>query len=180
MTLFGLASNRVVPGQTRVAQRLAERCRAVAERRGSPVDRLLAHRALGAALMQLGKLRQARAELEAIPPLYDPERDQGLAARCVTDPRTSGLSFLGLVLAVMGYPEQARRMADEAAGYAAELGHAKTTGHVLCHAEAERAQLLGDALAVRDYAEAVRALAAEHGMPMWRGYGLVLRGWALA
>ena len=52
--LFGLASNRVVRGQTRAAQRLAERCRALAERRRDPVDRLLAHRAMGAALMQLG------------------------------------------------------------------------------------------------------------------------------
>ena len=44
----------------------------------------------------------------------------------------------------------------------------------------ERAQLLGDVPAVRACAEAVLALAAEHDMPMWRGYGLVFRGWALA
>jgi predicted ATPase/class 3 adenylate cyclase len=179
-TLFGLASNRVVRGQTRAAQRLAERCRTVAERRRSPVDRLLAHRAMGAALMQLGELGEARAEFEAIPALYDPERDRGLAARCVTDPRTSGLSFLALVLWMMGHPEQARRTADEASRCAAELAHANTTGHVLCHAQGERVQLLGDAPAVRACAEAVLGLAAEHDMPMWRGYGLVFRGWALA
>ena len=115
----------------------------------SPVDRLLAHRAMGAALMQLGELRQARAELEAIPALYDPERDRGLAARCVTDPRASGLSFLALVLWIMGYPDQARRTADEASRHAAELQHANTTGHVLCHAGGELAQLLGDAPAAR-------------------------------
>jgi predicted ATPase/class 3 adenylate cyclase len=179
-TLFGLASNRVVRGQTRAAQRLAERCRTVAERRRSPVDRLLAHRAMGAALMQLGELGEARAEFEAIPALYDPERDRGLAARCVTDPRTSGLSFLALVLWMMGHPEQARRTAVEASRCAAELAHANTTGHVLCHAQGERVQLLGDAPAVRACAEAVLGLAAEHDMPMWRGYGLVFRGWALA
>ena len=108
----------------------------------SPVDRLLAHRAMGAALMQLGELRQARAEFEAIPALYDPERDRGLAARCVTDPRASGLSFLALVLWMMGHPDQARRTADEASRHAAGLRHANTTGHVLCHAGGERAQLL--------------------------------------
>ena len=67
-TLFGLASNRVVRGQTRVALGLAQRCHTVADGRGSPVDRMLAHRAAGVALMQLGELRRARAELAAIPP----------------------------------------------------------------------------------------------------------------
>jgi class 3 adenylate cyclase/predicted ATPase len=179
--LFGLASNRVVRGETRTALHLAERCRAAAERRRDPVDRLLAHRATGAALMQLGALREARIEFEAIPPLYDPERDRGLAARCVTDPRASALSFLALVLWMMGYPDQARRTAGEASRCAAELGHANTTGHILCHGGGgELAQFLRDVPATGCYAEAVIALAAEHDMPMWRGYGLVLRGWVLA
>ena len=131
--------------------------------------------------MQLGDLRQSRAEFEAIPALYDPERDRDLAARCVTDPRASGLSFLALVLWIMGYPDQARRTADEASGCAAALQHANTTGHVLCHGGGgELAHLLRDVPATRDHAEAVIALAAEHDMPMWRGYGLVLRGWVLA
>jgi len=89
-------------------------------------------------------------------------------------------SFLALVLWMMGHPDQARRTADEASRHAAGLRHANTTGHVLCHARGERAQLLGDAPAARACAEAVLALAAEHDMPMWRGYGLVFRGWALA
>jgi predicted ATPase len=179
-TLFGLYSNRVVRGETRTALRLAERSRAVAEHRRDPVDRLLVHRAMGAALMQLGELRRARAEFEAIPALYDPERDRGLAARCVTDPRASGLSFLALVLWVMGYPNRARQTTDEAARQATALQHANTTGHVLWAAQGERAQLLGDASAARCYAEALLTLAGEHGMLMWRGHGLVLRGWALA
>ena len=179
--LFGLFSNRVVRGETRTALHLAERCRTAAERRRDPVDRLLAHRATGAALMQLGELRRARSELEAIPALYDPDRDRDLAARCVTDPRASGLSFLALVLWIMGYPDQARRTAGEAARCAAGLQHANTTGHVLCHGGGgELAHLLRDVPATRGHAEAVIALAAEHDMPMWGGYGLVLRGWVLA
>lgn len=179
--LFGLASNRVVRGETRAALRLAERCRAAALRRQDPVDRLLAHRARGAALMQLGALAEARAEFEAIPVLYDPARDRGLAARCVTDPRASGLSFLAIVLWLLGYPDQARRTAGEASSRAADLGHANTTGHVLCHGGGgELAQLLRDVPAARACADRVMALAAEHDMPMWCGYGRVLHGWTLA
>ena len=46
-----------------------------------------------------------------------------MAARCVTDPRASVLSFLALVLRMMGYPDQARCTAGEAAGCAAGLQH---------------------------------------------------------
>ena len=130
--------------------------------------------------MQLGELRQARSEFEAIPALYDPERDRDLAAHCVTDPRASGLSFLALVLWMMGLPDQARRTADEAARHSAALQHANTTGHVLCHGGGELAMLLHDVPSVRRCGEAVTTLAAEHDMPMWRGYGLVLQGWAAA
>ena len=133
-TLFGLASNRIVRGETRAAERLAEQCRVLTEHGRRPADRLLAHRAMGAALMQLGALREARVEFEQISALYDPQRDRSLAARCVTDPRASGLSFLAIVLWIMGYPEQAQRTAGGASRYAAELGHANTTGHILCHA----------------------------------------------
>ncbi|WP_084673958.1 AAA family ATPase [Methylobacterium sp. WSM2598] len=50
--LFGLASNRVVRGETHTALCVAERCAVIAKRQGSPADQLLAHRARGAALMQ--------------------------------------------------------------------------------------------------------------------------------
>ena len=178
--LFGLASNRVVKGQTRDAQLLAERCRIIAERRGSRVDRMLAHRAMGVALMQFGELRHARAEFEAISPLYDPYRDRTLAARCVTDPRATGLGFLALTLWIMGYAEQAQRVADDASRCAAELKHANTIGQVLRHAVAERAILRGDVPEVQRCADAVLELAAAQNMRMLRGYGLVFRGWAFA
>lgn len=178
--LFGLASNRIVRGETRAARQLAGRLRVAAERSGDPVSRLLAHRAVGAATMQLGEFAQARSEFAQIGALYDPQRDRSLAARCVTDPRASGLSFLSLVLWILGYPEQARRTAREASRCATELGHANTIGHTLCHAGAELAQFLRDVPAVRSHADAAIALAAKHHMPMWHGYGTVFRGWAVA
>src|SRR5262249_56330027 len=69
--LFGLFSNRVVRGETRLALHLAKRCSSVAKWHGRPADRILAHRAMGAALMQLGALREARSEFEQIAQLYE-------------------------------------------------------------------------------------------------------------
>ncbi len=178
--LFGLASNRIVRGETKAALEIAERCLAAAKLKNNPVDWILAHRARGAAQMQLGELRKARLEFEAIPALYDAARDRDLAAHCVTDPHASGLSFLALVLWIMGLPDQALRAAHQAAQHSAELQHANTTGHVLCHGGGEVAMLLRDVQSVRSYAAATMTLAAEHDMPMWRGYALVMQGWVAA
>ncbi|WP_052763780.1 adenylate/guanylate cyclase domain-containing protein [Microvirga massiliensis] len=179
-TLFGLASNRVVGGQTRAALAFARKCRSTADHTGDRVTRLLSHRAMGAALRQLGRLTEARTEFESILPLYEPELDRSLAASCITDPRISGLSLLSQVLWVMGYPTQADRTAREAFRSAAELGHTNTLGHVHVHAGAELGELRRDVPAARKQARATIELAEKHHMRGWRGYGLVIRGWALA
>jgi predicted ATPase len=179
-TLFGLFTNRMVRGETRAARQLAEQLRALAGSQGNAVNRILSHRAMAAALMQLGELAQARSELENVIALYDPQRDRYLATRCITHPHASGLAFLSLVLCVMGYPEQAKRWAQDALRYAAELEHANTTGLVCFYAGAGLAALIGDAAAAGDYADMLIRLADEHHVPPWRGPGLVFRGWALA
>jgi predicted ATPase len=179
-TLFGLFSNRIVRGETRAAQHLTGQLHLLAERTGDPVSRLLAHRATGAVMMQLGEFSKARSEFQQIGALYDPDRDRSLGARCVTDPLVSGLSFLSLVLWIMGYPEQARRTASEASRCAEELGHANTSGHILCHGGAGLTQWRRDVRMTRTHSEALIALADEHDMRMWRGYGCTMQGWALA
>jgi predicted ATPase len=60
------------------------------------------------------------------------------------------------------------------------LGHTNTLGHVHVHAGAELKELQRDVPAAHDYAEAVIELAEKHHMRGWRGYGLVIRGWAFA
>ncbi|HEY2112448.1 MAG TPA: hypothetical protein VGH25_12040, partial [Dongiaceae bacterium] len=45
-------------------------------RRHRPADQILAHRASGAAHMQLDALQDARPEFEKIAVLYEPQRDR--------------------------------------------------------------------------------------------------------
>ena len=179
-TLFGLASNRVVRGETLVALRLAKQCRALALRAGLPAPLLLSHRATGAALMQAGAFAHARREFEAIPALYDPERDRELAARSVTDPRASGLAFLSLVLWALGYPDQAKGTAAEALRCAVELEHANTVNHVRFYAGAQLSELLRDVHAAREHADAAIAWADRHRLASWRGHSSIIRGWVCA
>ena len=177
--LWGLFAYYVGCGECRAALDLAERLRAAAEQGTDPVGRLLGHRTLGSAFMQLGRLREARSELEAAAALHDPRRDRALAARYITDPHASGLGYLALVLWMLGYADQAGAAALEAIRYADELGHASTTIHVRVHAGAHLAALLGDSHAVATHAGAAVALASEYQQRAWWGFGAVLQGWAL-
>ena len=178
--LYGLYAQHVMRGECRAALDLAERVRAAAERGGDPVERLLGHRTVGTALMQLGSLREARSELEAAVALHDPRRDRSLAAPYIIDPHATGLAYLALVLWMLGYPDQARGAAREAIRYAAELEHASTTNDVRFHAGAQLAALLGDCRAAEAHAHAVTTVASEYRLQAWWGFGAVLRGWALA
>ena len=179
MPLFGLFQHRLVGGRCLAARAIAERLRALADRGGDPVHRLVSHRALGTVATATGSLAEARAELEAVAAIYDARRDQALVARYSTDPGASGLAFLALVLWVSGFPEQARRASRDAIRAARELEHVNTTCHVRLFAGAHLAELLRDPTAAEAEADAVIALAAEHRLPSWQNRGRILRGWAL-
>ena len=120
--LYGLFAHYVVRGECRTALDFAERLRASAGRGGDPVDRLVGHRAVGTALMQLGSLQEAQSELDAALALHDPRRDRSLVARYVIDPHASGLAYKALLLWILGHPNQARLTAREAIRDAPDSG----------------------------------------------------------
>jgi predicted ATPase len=98
----------------------------------------------------------------------------------VHDPKVSALTYLALVLWILGLPEQARRSSAAAFQCAAELDQANLTAHVRNFAGAGLAELLGDVAAVRTHAEAIIELAERYSLGYWRVNGLILRGWVLA
>ena len=119
--LYGQCVYCINSGKTRMALGLAERCRSLAKGNDDRVTRLIGHRAMGVALMQLGEFGPAKAQFEQILALYAPEQDRFLATQFVTDPCASGGAFLALDLWALGYPAQAIIARDQAFTTAAEL-----------------------------------------------------------
>ena len=177
MALFGLRSNRMVRGETREALRLAEQCLSVAECHNERDYRLLGYYGLGAMWMHIGELAKMRSNFESTVALSGPDRS--LAARCIIDPHTTALAYLALVRWMLGYPVQARRIADEALQCATELEHANTTALVRTIAGAQLAELLRDVPATRDYADLVIALVRQYDLHAWHPLVKALQGWAL-
>ena len=132
-----------------------------AEDRGDAAARVTGHRTVGAALCQLGRLAESRDHLEAALALYDPVRDRSSALVYAIDSRVVGLSWLSLVLVVLGYPEQALAQNGEALAYARELAHPSTTAVALAPMGCVLYQLLRDRRNAREQAEAAMALARE-------------------
>lgn len=178
--LYGQCVYCINSGKTRMALGLAKRCRSLAKGNDDRVTRLIGHRAMGVALMQLGEFGPAKAQFEQILSRYDHERDHFLATQFVTDPCASGGAFLALDLWALGYPAQAIVARDRAFTTAAELNHANSNGFVWFFAGAQLSELIGDKEGIKNYADKVITLSTQYHLPTWQGHGDILAGWSLA
>src|SRR4029077_4779799 len=99
---------------------------ALAEKQGTPVPLVIAHRVMGITLGLTGNIADARARLDRALALYDPAEHRPLATRLGTNARISALSFRALILWLLGYPEAAQADLDYAVKGAREIGQAST------------------------------------------------------
>ncbi|WP_108516550.1 adenylate/guanylate cyclase domain-containing protein [Bradyrhizobium algeriense] len=178
-TLSGEFVYYFVRGDHRTMRRLTDEARHVSERLPNPLVRLASHRLAGITAMHSGAFLKARSEFEAILQLYDARQHRSQPVHYVHDPKVSALTYLALVLWILGLPDQARRSSNEAFRCAAELDQANLTAHVHNFAGAGLDELLGDVPGVRTHAEAIVGLADRHNLGYWRVNGLILRGWAM-
>src|SRR5713101_3282727 len=84
----------------------------------------------------------------------------------------------GLALWHLGYPEQAQTRSHEAVHLAQELGQPYSLVHALSLAALFHTER-GDGHIAQERADALVALASEHGFPLYLAFGTVQRGGAL-
>jgi hypothetical protein len=178
-TLNGLRAHTMIAGEVSTSLRLAKQCLTAAERYTACDYRVIGHFGLGVAWLYSGELLKARSELERTVALYDRVRDRSLAARCLVDPCAAALGFMSLVWWALGYPEQAVRTRNAAFECEQEVRHAHSSALVHAFAGALLAELLRDGTVAQHEADAVIALADEHGLRSWRAHAIIHLGWAL-
>jgi adenylate cyclase len=138
-----------------------------------------AHLALGNVLFWRGDCVSARAHLERVNALYDPQQHRSHTFLYGLDPGVVGLSYAAQVLWLLGYPDQALRRNHEALTLAHELGHPHTLAHALGFA-ASLYQFRRDAQAAKEQVKAMLALSSAQEFPQWLAWGAILHGWVLA
>jgi predicted ATPase/class 3 adenylate cyclase len=178
-TLSGEFVYCFVRGDYPMMRRLSDEARQVSERLPNPVIRLASHRLAGITAMHFGAFPEARSEFETILQLYDAQQHRSQPVHYVHDPQVSALTYLALVLWILGFPDQARHLSKMAFRCAAELDQANLTAHVHNFAGAGLDELLDDVAGVQAHGDAIVELADRHSLGYWRVNGLILRGWAM-
>jgi predicted ATPase/DNA-binding winged helix-turn-helix (wHTH) protein len=136
-----------------------------------------AYYVLGLTLFYLGELPAARAHFEQALALYDPQRS--VASAPLLDSGVACLGFLTLVLAMLGYPDQALQKSHASLTLAHELSHPYSLACARYRVGFYQ-QFLGQAQAAQEQAEATITLATEKGFAFFVAVGLALKGRALA
>ena len=162
----------------RTAQQLAEQCRAMGNAANDQDLLMLAHHAAGVTLSALGQHSAALRELRQAIAIHDPT---DMPRR-----RSPMVRILASFVAVrqrfrlwfLGYPDQARRLNEEAVALAERLNHPYSLAAALDYS-AWVDQLRGDSAAAQKHAENAIAISMKHDFVFWLLTAMILRGWAL-
>jgi len=177
--LMGLRTFYTVRAELRTARGLADQLLGLAEEAQELALQVQARRALGANLFYLGELVPARERLEQAMALYDPELHRSHAYVYGLEPGVQGLALLAMDLWLLGYPDQACVRSQEALALARTPSHPSDSADALI-AAAEVRLFRGEIQPAHELAQALVALATDHGLPYGLACGTILTGWALA
>jgi predicted ATPase/class 3 adenylate cyclase len=178
-TLSGEFVFHFVRGNYPAMRQLTAEVQRLSKRLPDPILQLASHRLAGITAMHAGEFPEARSEFEAILALYDPGQHRSHPVHYVHDPKVSALTYLALVLWILGFPDQAQRSSTAAFACAGELNQANLTAHVHNFAGAGLDELLGDVAGVQTHAAAILELAERHNLHYWRLNALILQGWVM-
>src|SRR5262249_39008601 len=174
-------------GDLRTAVDLAERALAIAGRVGSPSIQATAHCGLGTALMYAGDFCRSREHLEQVvhermprkvPSVQAAKTVAGLERLAIHDERAVASAFIAPALWFLGFPDQASMRIQQVIRRAQEIARPFSLGTV--HAVATIIHIARHEVEeVSARAVALRAVAAEHGLPAFHYSGIILEGWIL-
>jgi predicted ATPase len=126
-----------------------------------------------------GDIAEGHAHLDRGIALYDAVQQRPLATRFGVDSGVSTFVLRAVALWVLGYPEVALADADHAVSNAREIGQAATLMYALCTSGLAHI-LLGDYVTAKAQSDEVVLLAGEKGTTVWKGWGMINKGCALA
>jgi predicted ATPase len=174
--LRGLWGFYIVRNELKTAHELGKKCLALSKRARDPALFLWTYYMLGMTLFHLGELGSALEYFEKGIAVYDIKKRR--SHRALQDPGVSCLSYMAVILWLLGYPDQALKKSRQALTLANDLSHPFSLAYALNMA-AVFFQIYHDVNETQKHAKAGNALCIEQGIPYWLAYGPILMGWAL-
>jgi predicted ATPase len=173
--MYGQWTGNFSAGNLARAAEHAKQFLALAEKQTRSAPLLVAHRLMGGTLLISGEFQTARLHLDRAITLYAPEEHRSLATRFGQDIGVASLVYRSFVLYRLGYPDSALGDADEALKCARDLGQAGTLLYALLGA-AFFEVVCGRFDVAEAPVEEMSALSEKLGLPLWKGFGELLRG----
>jgi len=165
--LWGLWYVNFSRGQFQAARELAESLIDVAQNGNDPALLLEAHHTLWPTLFHVGEPLLARSHVDQGLALYDAKQHRAYVSLYgAHDPGVCGMYYRGMILWVLGYPDQALQRAHEALHFAQELNHPLTTVFTLFHTAYTHYQR-GEHQAAAEKVEATVTLVKAQGLAGW-------------
>lgn len=179
LVLLGLCNFYMSRGELQAALELGEQLFTLAQKTEDPELLVVAHRALGVPLGQLGEFIRAREHFEQGIALYDLRQYRSPALRYGGyDPLMACLFWSAWVSWHLGYPDKALQRIHEALTLAEGLSSPPNLVAALSITNMTH-QCRRDVQLVQEQAEVGIALATNQGTRYWLVIETILRGWAL-
>ena len=173
---YAQARYHALRGEPDLAHRLGEDLLRLSLERNDSAGLVLGHMSSGRDLMLVGSFTSARVHLESVQALYDPIAHRSLGHETGIFPHVNAEAYLGLVLFILGFPDQGSARSSGAIAEARALAHAPSLALSLGIGTI-MLSLAGDNAALKERAGELVAVATEQGFPIWRGHGTMHQGW---
>ena len=177
-TLYGIYAYHLFRGEVGQGLAVARESLQRAQSLGDAASLTLAHRMLGSVLFFSGAPREAAHHCEEALRLYDPQRERESPLWAVADVKTISLSILATASALLGYPDKALALHEEAARHAAELDSPHSSVLALSQYGATCLTLRDPERGIANERQVI-ALADKYGFRTWRAHARCRVGQAL-
>ena len=178
--LYRQAAYELVRGNFRTSRGLSEEFLRTAESQDADGPALVARRVLALNQWCLGELCESRGEFERMLEIYVQEQHAGLAYQFGQDPRPAGLAVLSIVLQLLGYPDQASSVREEAIARADDIAHANTLGYAQTFAICVLGAVRRDWQIIRDYAPSILKFTEHERLLIWNAWTKFFHSLAIA
>jgi predicted ATPase len=158
---------------------LAAQFLVLAEKQGSVVPVVVAHRIMAVSLLCTGDILQARLHSDRAAALHNPAEHRPVAARFGQDNGVAILAYRSLGSWLLGYPAASLADVESAVKAAREIGQAATLMFILTHTALTHLVSRNYA-AAKGEAEELAAVAGDKGALFWKAIGTMAQGWVFA
>jgi len=175
--LYGLQVYHFTHAQPEVVIRYAKEILDLGERTGNRQATILGERVAGSAYLILGRFAETRQAYENLLRLYEASGNSAAAADTGRNPMVAGSAFLGICLAVMGYPDQARAVTEHGRAHAEAIEHAISVVFILRRGSIT-SMLLRDVAEVRQKSARLLDLSIDYETFLGGPEGRFFQAWA--